>query len=321
MSTREAVAPSPLLAPPLLTDEDMARSHDRARVHHARRHRKRWYLLWLLVGPGNPRDARRERRAEHDRLRLRRGAVRPRVLRAVHPDPVRDGLRLPGDVHARRRRHPPRLRRAGAAALRARLGLVRRGRPDVHEPRDARRRVRLDPRRARLLPPRRGGGRRPRARARGVHPQRRTLLALGADRARHGAVQRPVPGGGDPRQTARRNARELLRLHPLPVGRLQHAAAAARLDDRRDGHAVDDLLPAERVRRQGHDPQRRQATGATTRPPAPSWLRSSGSARWSSAQRCWRTADRASRGSPAPASPRRSSTSPAAPPAPCSRWG
>jgi Mn2+/Fe2+ NRAMP family transporter len=52
VSTREAVAPSPLLAPPLLTDEDMVRSHDRARVHYARRHRKRWYLLWLLVGPG-----------------------------------------------------------------------------------------------------------------------------------------------------------------------------------------------------------------------------------------------------------------------------
>ena len=52
MSAREAVAPSPLLPQPLLTDEDTARSHDRARVHHARTHRKRWYLLWLLVGPG-----------------------------------------------------------------------------------------------------------------------------------------------------------------------------------------------------------------------------------------------------------------------------
>ncbi len=52
MSTREALAPSPLLAPPLLTDEDTARSHDRERVYEARRHRKRWYLLWLLVGPG-----------------------------------------------------------------------------------------------------------------------------------------------------------------------------------------------------------------------------------------------------------------------------
>jgi Mn2+/Fe2+ NRAMP family transporter len=43
---------SPGLALPLLTDEDLARSHDRARVHDAREHRKRWRLLWLLVGPG-----------------------------------------------------------------------------------------------------------------------------------------------------------------------------------------------------------------------------------------------------------------------------
>jgi Mn2+/Fe2+ NRAMP family transporter len=52
VSTREALAPSPRLAPPLLTDEDTARSHDRERVYDARSHRKRWYLLWLLVGPG-----------------------------------------------------------------------------------------------------------------------------------------------------------------------------------------------------------------------------------------------------------------------------
>jgi Mn2+/Fe2+ NRAMP family transporter len=37
---------------PPLTGEDNARSLDRSRVHHARGHRKRWYLLWLLVGPG-----------------------------------------------------------------------------------------------------------------------------------------------------------------------------------------------------------------------------------------------------------------------------
>jgi Mn2+/Fe2+ NRAMP family transporter len=43
---------SPGLALPPLTDEDLARSHDRARVHDAREHRKRWRLLWLLVGPG-----------------------------------------------------------------------------------------------------------------------------------------------------------------------------------------------------------------------------------------------------------------------------
>ena len=37
---------------PPLSAEDLARSRDRARVQHARAHRSRWYLLWLLVGPG-----------------------------------------------------------------------------------------------------------------------------------------------------------------------------------------------------------------------------------------------------------------------------
>src|ERR1700674_1726724 len=47
----EAIAPGGLGWPPL-SDEDAARSHDRARVHHARRRSKRWRLMWLLVGPG-----------------------------------------------------------------------------------------------------------------------------------------------------------------------------------------------------------------------------------------------------------------------------
>ena len=58
MSTPEVTA-SPLLAQPRgrvggpqITDEDIARSRDRSRVHHARHHSKRWRLLWLLVGPG-----------------------------------------------------------------------------------------------------------------------------------------------------------------------------------------------------------------------------------------------------------------------------
>jgi len=51
MATTEAPG-SPAAGRPALTDEDAARSHDRSRVHHARRHRKRWYLMWLLVGPG-----------------------------------------------------------------------------------------------------------------------------------------------------------------------------------------------------------------------------------------------------------------------------
>jgi len=35
-----------------LTHEDLLRSRDRFRVHNARQSRRRWYLLWLLVGPG-----------------------------------------------------------------------------------------------------------------------------------------------------------------------------------------------------------------------------------------------------------------------------
>jgi Mn2+/Fe2+ NRAMP family transporter len=51
MGTAEAAA-SPGVALPPLTEEDTARSRDRSRVHHARKHSKRWRLLWLLVGPG-----------------------------------------------------------------------------------------------------------------------------------------------------------------------------------------------------------------------------------------------------------------------------
>ena len=46
-----ATTPAGLVVPPL-TVEDLVRSSDRSRVHRARRHRKRWTLLWLLVGPG-----------------------------------------------------------------------------------------------------------------------------------------------------------------------------------------------------------------------------------------------------------------------------
>jgi Mn2+/Fe2+ NRAMP family transporter len=52
MATPEATAVPPFLGAPPLTDEDHARSRDRSRVHHARKHDRRWYLLWLLVGPG-----------------------------------------------------------------------------------------------------------------------------------------------------------------------------------------------------------------------------------------------------------------------------
>jgi Mn2+/Fe2+ NRAMP family transporter len=51
MATTEAQRP-PLLAPPPLTEEDAARSSDRSRVHLARLGGRRWWLIWLLVGPG-----------------------------------------------------------------------------------------------------------------------------------------------------------------------------------------------------------------------------------------------------------------------------
>ena len=50
MTPAEAISTAPAVPP--LTAEDAARSQDRSRVHHARRHRRRWHLLWLLVGPG-----------------------------------------------------------------------------------------------------------------------------------------------------------------------------------------------------------------------------------------------------------------------------
>jgi Mn2+/Fe2+ NRAMP family transporter len=48
-ATAEGVGAS---LPPSLTHEDLIRSRDRFRVHVARQGRRRWYLLWLLVGPG-----------------------------------------------------------------------------------------------------------------------------------------------------------------------------------------------------------------------------------------------------------------------------
>ena len=48
----EAAGIDAAAVPGSLTHEDLVRSSDRLRVHDARRSRRRWYLLWLLVGPG-----------------------------------------------------------------------------------------------------------------------------------------------------------------------------------------------------------------------------------------------------------------------------
>jgi Mn2+/Fe2+ NRAMP family transporter len=50
MATAEVSRPA--AGAPALTDEDLARSTDRSRVHLARTQGRRWRLLWLLVGPG-----------------------------------------------------------------------------------------------------------------------------------------------------------------------------------------------------------------------------------------------------------------------------
>ena len=54
-ATQSVLEPAPVPsapAPPPLTPEDAIRSHDRHLVYNARRGGRRWYLLWLLVGPG-----------------------------------------------------------------------------------------------------------------------------------------------------------------------------------------------------------------------------------------------------------------------------
>ena len=51
MAATDTALYPPLTGPPV-TEEDAARSQDRSRVEHARRHRRHFRLLWLLVGPG-----------------------------------------------------------------------------------------------------------------------------------------------------------------------------------------------------------------------------------------------------------------------------
>jgi Mn2+/Fe2+ NRAMP family transporter len=52
VSTREATIASTILPGPRLTAEDTVRSRDRSRVAQARTGNRRWWLMWLLVGPG-----------------------------------------------------------------------------------------------------------------------------------------------------------------------------------------------------------------------------------------------------------------------------
>ena len=238
------------------------------------------------------------------------------------PRALRDGLRLPGDVHARRRGHPPRLRRARAAALRSGLGMVRRRRPHADQPRHARRRVRLDPRRAGLLPPRLAASPSRSAWRWSCSPSaagatgagsascsawrsstacscsRRSWSSRISERSSARSTSRPFPGG---------SFNTLLLLLASTIGATvtpwmiffqQSASADKGMTPRDIKHgrydtAVGAVLAAIFGDRRAD--RRRGAAAPTT--------------------------DRASRGSPAPASRRRSSMSPGAPRERCSRWG
>ena len=280
MSTPEARRLPPPRPAALITDEDAARSHDRSRVHHARHHRRRWHLLWLLVGPGilamlGENDGPSMIAYAADGAQYGLGFFVPfiPVLFAMAFVCQEMCMRVGAVTH--RGYGELVLQRYGRVwgwfgagdltltnlvTLVAEFVAIRVGLAYFHL----------------------GAGV---AVALGlalvaVHAQRRALLALGAHRARPGPLQRPVPGwrrsSSNPHVGAIAGS---LDFTPLPRRQLQHAAAAAGLHDRRDGHAVDDLLPAERVGRQGHDPARHRATAATTPRSARCSPRSSGSAR------------------------------------------
>ena len=90
-----------------------------------------------------------------------------------------------------------------------------------------------------------------------VYTRRATLLALGAPRARSGAVQRSVSGRCDPVKPHFGPSPARSTSIPSRAG-ASTSSCCYRVHDRCRGHAVDDLLPAKRVRGQGHDPTRHQ---------------------------------------------------------------
>ncbi len=201
------------------------------------------------------------------------------------------------------------------------LGLVRRRRPHAHQPRHAGRRVRLDPRRAwptstsAPASPSRSG-----LALVAVHPQRRALLALGAHRARHGALQRPVPASPrswSNRTSGRSPARSTSR--PFPGGSFNTlllllastigATVTPWMIFFQQSASADKGMTPRDIKHGRYD----TAVGAALAAIFGVGALIAGAALLHPQR------SRASRGSPAPGFPRRSGTSPAAPPAPCSR--
>ncbi len=137
-----------------------------------------------------------------------------------------------------------------------------------------------------------------------VHAQRRALLALGAHRARAGAVQRPVPARRDPRQTRPRNDRRLALLHaPSRSGSFNTLLL---LLASTIGATVTPWMiffQQSASADKGMTPERRRARALRHRPRRGARGRCSASARWSPGAALLPPRLAASRASPAPGFP------------------
>jgi hypothetical protein len=244
----------PISLLPPLTEEDAAARHDRSRVHHARGHRKRWHLLWLLVGPGilamlGENDGPSMIAYASDGAQYGLGFFVPfiPVLFAMAYVCQEMCMRVGAVTH--RGYGELVLQRYGKVwgwfgagdltvtnlvTLIAEFVAIRVGLAYFHLGSGVAVALGLT-----LVVFTLSGGR--------YWRWERIVLGLALFNGLFLVAAILVKPHG-------RRDRRLARLQPAPRRQLQHAAAAAGLDDRRDGDAVDDLLPAERLGRQGHDP-------------------------------------------------------------------
>ncbi len=243
-------------APRPLTPEDAARSRDRSRVYRAREHNRRWYLLWLLVGPGilamlGENDGPSMISYATTGATYGLGFFLPFIVVTFVMAIVCQEMCMRVGAVTHRGYGALVLQRFGPVwgwfaaidllftnlvTLVAEFVAIRIGLAYFHL-----------------------GA--PVAAALGVvlvvlHALGRALLALGAGRARPRDLQRPVPRRGDHGQAHWGTVGQSIGRSRRSRRQLQHPAAAGRLDDRRDGHALDGLLPAERLSRQGPDAAR-----------------------------------------------------------------
>ena len=284
---------------------------------------RRWHLMWLLVGPGilamlGENDGPSMIAYAADGAQYGLGFFVPFIPLLFAMAYVCQEMCMRVGAVTHRGYGELVLQRYGP-----RLGLVRRRRPDAHEPRHAGRRVRRDPRRARLLPPRLGRRRRARPGARRC--SRSAAGATGAGSASCSAW--PLFNGlflrrRDPRQ-ARTSARSRSSLDftPFPGGSFNTlllllastigATVTPWMIFFQQSASADKGMTPRDIRHGRYD----TALGAVLAAIFGVGALIAGAALLD------RTTAPASRGSPAPASRRRCSTSRAAPRAPCSRSG